>query len=127
MGWLFLYAGWTKIINPAWSAGGYLNSAKTFTGFFQWLGSPSMLPITNFVNEWALFIIGVMLIAGVWVRYAAWVGAAMMILYYLPLGFPYPNEHAFIVDDHIVYAAAFAVIATMGQDSRWWKKFLRKA
>lgn len=123
LGWLFLYAGWHKISNSAWSAAGYLNGAKTFEGFYHWLASPGMLSFTNFINEWGLFIIGLMLIFGIWVRYAAIAGAIMMILYYFPiLDFPYPNANSFIVDEHIIYAAAFAFIASAGEDSRWWTK-----
>jgi thiosulfate dehydrogenase [quinone] large subunit len=38
-------------------------------------------------------------------------GALMMILYYLPiLVWPHPNEHAFIVDEHIVYALCLLLL-----------------
>jgi thiosulfate dehydrogenase [quinone] large subunit len=33
-------------------------------------------------------------------------------LYYFPiLKFPYPNPHAYIVDEHIIYIAALVVLA----------------
>ncbi len=127
IGWLFLYAGWHKISDSAWSAAGYLNNAKTFAGFYHWLASPSMIGITNFFNEWGLFIIGIMLILGICVRYAAVAGAIMMVLYYFPvLDFPYPNANSFIVDDHIIYAAVLALIATVAHDSGWWTKTIGK-
>ena len=51
-GWLMFYAGITKILNPAWSAAGYLKGAKTFVGFYNWLAQPDILPVVNFINEW---------------------------------------------------------------------------
>lgn len=105
MGWLFFYAGVTKILNPNWSAAGYLKGAKTFTGFYQWLASPDILSFTNFFNEWGLTLIGLALILGISVRLVSILGAAMMVLYYFPiLIFPKVGNNAYIVDDHIIYA-----------------------
>lgn len=110
-GWLFFYAGITKIMNPAWSAAGYLANAKTFPGFYGWLTSAPVLPVVNALNEWGLTLIGIALILGVVVRLASVSGALMMALYYFPiLTFPYPNAHSYIVDEHIVYAAALIVL-----------------
>lgn len=107
LGWMLLYAGITKISSDTWSAAGYLNAAKTFPAFYHWLASPEILPLTNFVNEWGQVFLGILLILGLFTRYAAVLGALMMLLYYLPvLSFPYPNPHSFIVDEHIVYALA---------------------
>ena len=62
MGWLFLYAGFTKVINPDWSAAGYIGNAKTFSGFYNWFLRPDVLPLTNLINEWGLTLLGVSLI-----------------------------------------------------------------
>lgn len=35
IGWLMFYAGITKVLNPEWSAAGYLKGAKTFVVFYQ--------------------------------------------------------------------------------------------
>ncbi|MEK7586546.1 MAG: DoxX family protein [Patescibacteria group bacterium] len=113
VGWMFFYAGITKVLNDGWSAGGYLAGAKNFTGFYQWLASPAILPITNFLNEWGLTLLGVALILGVFVRICSLLGALMMLLYYLViLEFPYPNAHAYIVDEHIIYIAILLFFAT---------------
>jgi len=112
LGWMFFYAGITKILNPEWSAVGYLKGAKTFAGFYQFLTQPGILPITNFVNEWGLTLLGISLILGVFVRLSSILGAALMLLYYLPiLDFPYPNAHSFIIDEHIIYALALILLA----------------
>ena len=112
LGWMFFYAGITKILNPEWSAVGYLKGAKTFAGFYQFLTQPGILPITNFVNEWGLTLLGISLIFGVFVRLSSILGAALMLLYYFPiLDFPYPNAHSFIIDEHIIYALALTLLA----------------
>ncbi|MEK7193426.1 MAG: DoxX family protein [Patescibacteria group bacterium] len=103
LGWLFFYAGITKVIDPAWSAAGYLRGAKTFVPFYQWLASPSVIPVVNFMNEWGLTLLGISLILGIGVRFSSVLGAMLMVLYYLALPFPMPNAHAYIVDEHIVY------------------------
>jgi len=112
LGWMFFYAGITKILNPEWSAVGYLKGAKTFAGFYQFLTQPGILPITNFVNKWGLTLLGISLIFGVFVRLSSILGAALMLLYYFPiLDFPYPNAHSFIIDEHIIYALALILLA----------------
>lgn len=113
-GWMFLYAGITKIIDPTWTAAGYLQNAKTFTGLFQWLASSANIGWVNFLNEWGLTLIGASLILGVFVRISSIFGAVLMLLYYFPiLDFPYPNPHAFVVDEHIIYALALLALGAL--------------
>ncbi len=120
MGWLFFYAGVTKITDPAWSAAGYLKNAKTFTGFYEWLASPAVLPLTNFLNEWGLTIIGAALIIGLFTKLGSWLGAILMVLYYFPvLEFPKVGAHSYIVDEHIIYALAFLVLAAFSAGRFW--------
>lgn len=120
MGWFMFYAGITKVLNPDWSAAGYLKGAKTFAGFYQWLASPEILPVINFVNEWGLTLLGVSLILGIGVRLASILGAALMILYYFPiLDFPYSGPHTFIIDEHIIYALALLLFATFRAGRIW--------
>lgn len=127
MGWIMLYAGITKILNPNWSAAGYLGNAKTFTEFYAWFLRPEMLPFTNFINEWGLTLLGISLITGAFVRFSGFLGALLMMLYYFPvLNFPKIGANAYIVDDHIIYALVllyFAVVnagESWGLDA-WWK------
>ena len=120
MGWFFFYAGITKVIDPKWSAEGYLKGAKTFAGFYEWLLSPGILPIINFINEWGLTLLGVSLILGIGMRLSCVLGALLMMLYYFPiLDFPYPNPHAFLVDEHIIYALVLVVLASFKAGSVW--------
>ncbi|MBP9822112.1 MAG: DoxX family membrane protein [Candidatus Pacebacteria bacterium] len=120
LGWVFFWAGITKVVNPAWSAGGFLQGAKTFPSLFHWFASPGMLPITNFVNEWGLLLLGVSLILGVFVRKFAPFGILLMILYYLPvLQFPYPNVNSFIVDEHIIYIISLITLYAFNAGHFW--------
>ena len=119
LGWLFFYAGITKVLDPSWSAEGYLKGAKAFTNIYSFFASPSVLPVVNFLNEWGLTLIGIALITGIGVRIASTFGSLIMILYYLALGFPYPNTHSFIVDEHIIYAAALIVLRVFKSGKAW--------
>ena len=104
LGSLFFYAGSTKVLDPSWSAAGYLMNAKTFSGLYTWFASADILPSINFVNEWGLLLIGLCLILGIFVRISSVAGAILMLLYYFPiLNGWYPNPHSFIVDEHIIY------------------------
>ena len=118
-GWLMFYAGITKILDPAWSAAGYLLNAKTFPGLFAWFAQPAVLPVTNFINEWGLTLLGVSLILGLGVRFSSVLGVILMLLYYFPVAdFPFV-AHGFIVDDHLIYAAALAFFAAI-RAGRWF-------
>lgn len=120
LGWLYFYAGITKVLNPDWSAAGYLKGAKMFPEFYQWLTTGAILPIINFVNEWGLTLLGVSLIFGIFVRFSSFLGIILMALYYLPiLDFPYPNPHSFLVDEHIVYILVLLVFITARAGRIW--------
>lgn len=126
IGWLMFYAGITKVLNPDWSAAGYLKGAKTFAGFYQWFLQPNILPIINFVNEWGLTLLGVSLILGIGVRISSIFGAALMLLYYFPvLEFPLVPPHSFIVDDHIIDTLVLVFLAAVKAGryyglENWW-------
>lgn len=120
LGWLFLYAGITKVVNSEWTAKGFLENANTFSGFYAWLASPNILPIVDFLNQWGLTLIGAALILGLMVRFSSYLGALMMLLYYFPgLVFPKVGEHAYLVDEHIVYILAFLMLASMSSNHMW--------
>lgn len=110
-GWFFLYAGVSKIMNTGWSAYDYLQPAKTFVSFYQWLASPVIIDIVNFINVWALTLLGISLILGLFLRVSTIAGILLMILYYFPvLDFPKAGQHSFLIDEHIIYALLLLVI-----------------
>lgn len=120
LGWLFFYAGITKVLDPSWTSAGYLAGAKTFSGFYQFLASPHIIPFIDFINQWGLTLLGVSLLLGVGVRWSSVLGALLMLMYYFPiLEFPYIGTHSYIVDEHIVYALALLLLASSKAGYAW--------
>ncbi|MDP3724240.1 MAG: DoxX family membrane protein [bacterium] len=110
LGWIFLFSGWTKVMDPTWSAAGYLKAAKTLPLLFQWFASPENLVWVDLFNSWGQLFIGVALIAGFSVRSASLAGMLLMTLYYLPtLQFPMAGR-SFLVDDHVMYFLVFLLL-----------------
>jgi len=104
MGCLFFYSGIVKVLDPSWTSVDHLNSAKTFSFFYQWLMNPYILPWVDLISQWGLTLLGVSLILGLLVRFSAPLGSLMMLLCYLAaLNFPYVGTHSFLVDEHIIY------------------------
>jgi len=119
-GWLMFYAGITKILDPEWTAAGYLSNAKTFPEFYAWFARPEVIDTVNLLNEWGLTILGASLMLGLWVRWSAPVGAVLMMLYYFPvLTFPTIGDHYYIVDDHIIDAAALLILGALDAGRYW--------
>ena len=121
IGWYLFYSGLSKVLDKSWTAAGFLNSAKTFPGLYSWFASAGNIGWINFINEWGMLLIGIALILGIFVRWAALGGILLMALYYFPgLVFPYvPGGHGFVVDEHIIYIAAFLVLITTHAGSHW--------
>ncbi|PIZ46414.1 hypothetical protein COY32_03385 [candidate division WWE3 bacterium CG_4_10_14_0_2_um_filter_41_14] len=104
MGWFFLYAGLSKVLNPEWTAAGFLSNAQTFPAVYGWFASSANIGWVDFANSWGQTLIGLGLITGTFVQVASWAGILMMVLYYFPsLNFPYAGDHALLVDDHVLY------------------------
>ena len=104
MGWTLFYAGITKVLDPKWSAEGFLLHAipegnpfggvwATMANEWVWLIDP--------LNQWGLTLVGLALLAGAFVRWSAFWGAVMMLFYWAA---SYPFENAILIDDHMVYA-----------------------
>ena len=111
LGWFMFFAGIEKVLDPTWTAEGFLLGAKTFPAFYAWFAEPANLWWSDPLNAWGITFVGVALLLGVAVRPAAWAGAGLMILYYFPHNV-FPNvPHGFIVEEHIIYAAAFILVA----------------
>ena len=105
LGWFMFYAGITKVLDPTWSAEGYIKGAHTFVWFYQLFLNPVVLPVVNFLNAWGLTLLGVSLIFGLFVRWSTIPGIILMLLYYFAaLDFPHPDAHSFIVDQHVIYS-----------------------
>ncbi len=135
LGWILLYAGISKVMKPDWSAEAFLNNAKTFPGLYEWFASPAVLPFTNFLNEWGQIILGVAIILGIAMTISSLLAALMMLLYYFPvLVFPMAGPNSYIIDQHIIFALGFLLLAALkagdhyGLGKQWsnlsfWKNY----
>jgi thiosulfate dehydrogenase [quinone] large subunit len=119
IGWHFLYEGFVKVINPYWSAGGYLSESKwIFRGFFHWIAdTPTLLSIVDFVNEWGLILVGLGLILGLFTRPVTIAGMILVFMYWLCnppfIGYTYsmpPEGSYIIVNKTLIEAAALFVL-----------------
>lgn len=120
LGWLFFWAGITKVLNPEWTAAGYLNNAKTLSGFYHALAQPGIITAVNWLNEWGLLLLGLALLGGIFIRLAGILGAILMLLYYFPgLDFPYAGKTSLLVDEHIVYALALLLLGAFRAGRVW--------
>ncbi len=117
MGWLFLYAGLIKVLDPLWSAEGFLKGAKTFSGFYAWFFDPNMLWAVNIINEWALVLLGASLILGFFVRPSGIFGIVLMFLYYFASSAVPSVPNGFIVDEHIILILLLAFLVAVDAGS----------
>ena len=126
LGWFMLVDGYQILTTPNWSAASFLAGAKTFPGFYAWFALPQNSWWVDPLNAWGITLVGVALLLGVGVRAASLAGAALMILYYFPhYAFPVV-PHGFIVEEHIIDAAGFILIALLPQaQSFGLAKFMR--
>ncbi len=113
LGWFMFFAGLEKVLNPEWSASGFLLAAKTFPEFYAWFALPMNSWWADPLNAWGIFLVGAALLLGVFIKPAAWAGALLMIIYYFPHNAFPTVPHGFIVEEHIIYAAAFALVALL--------------
>ena len=116
MGWTFLYAGVTQVADPNFTVAGFLGTTKTFHALFALFASPAIVPITNILVPWGHLLIGLALIAGLLVRTSGAFGILLMVIYYFAhMDFPYIENHFnFIMDYHLVYAAAILYVMAAG-------------
>lgn len=113
LGWFMLIDGIQILMIPNWSASAFLAGAKTFPAFYSWFAMASNSWWVDPLNSWGITLIGVALLLGVGIKPASWAGAAMMILYYFP-HYVFPTvPHGYIVEEHIIYAAVFVLIAVL--------------
>jgi uncharacterized membrane protein YphA (DoxX/SURF4 family) len=121
IGWHFAYEGVAKVLNPDWSAEGYLKSANWIGAeWFHWMASNEIvLWAVNLLNAWGLVLVGLGLMLGCMTRLAAIGGVAMLALYYAahpalfadPAG---PVEGSYlIVNKNLVEMFALLVVLVM--------------
>jgi thiosulfate dehydrogenase [quinone] large subunit len=108
MGWIFLQGGIPKVLDPNWTAAGFLNNVPEGNPFPEFFASMAGNPTIDFLNQWGLTLVGIALILGILTRWSAFWGAVMMFFYWLAsleggLTDFLPIEYGYVVDSHIVY------------------------
>ncbi len=117
IGWHFMYEGVIKLFNPHWTSKAYLMSAEGLASpLFSFLGSDSLIGITDFLNVLCLVIVGITLLLGYWERIGARIGIILLIMYYLAHpAWPGFNQSGtegsyFLVNKNLIEAAALYVL-----------------
>lgn len=127
MGWTLFQGGVTKLFtyldaSPEnnWTAAGYLANAipdgNPLTGVWT---SMAGSPLIDGLVMWGLTLTGIGLILGALVRWNAFWGAVMMLLFWAAslhggLLAGLPLAHGWVVDDHMVYAALLFGLGAFG-------------
>ncbi len=85
IGWHFLYEGVSKLLNPNWSAIGFLLDSKgLLAGMFHWMAAnPDVVNVVDFLNAWGLTAVGLGLITGLFTQIATVGGMVLLAFYYL--------------------------------------------
>jgi len=119
LGWVFFQAGVQKILNPEWTAAGYLTNVPEGNPLLSMWASFAGNPVIDFLNAWGAALLGICLILGLLVRWSAFWGAVMMLFYWasgleggLTQGLPVAN--GWIVDEHIIYALLLFGLGAIG-------------
>jgi uncharacterized membrane protein YphA (DoxX/SURF4 family)/uncharacterized protein (DUF362 family) len=122
IGWHLLFEGMVKLADPSWSSASYLKDATgPFAGLFKGMAdSTFILGVADIVNMYGLALIGLLLITGLLVRYAAIGGAMLLFMYYISnppfsaTGIGYGVEgHYMIINKNLIEAITLILIAVL--------------
>ena len=119
IGWHFMYEGMVKIMNPKWTSLPYLLDSKgpAASFFIKMTQDDGLMTMVNFVNEWALLLIGLGLTLGCLYRLASVGGMILLAMYTLShpsfVGASYmmPFEGSYLwIDKNMVELAALGLM-----------------
>ncbi len=119
IGWHFLYEAFLKLLNTSWTSQGYLLNAEGPLAFlFKWLGSESLIGLTDVFTISLLLVSGLALTFGFREKAGAYAGMLMLAMFYLahpPLpwlsGAGPAEGNYFIVNKNLIELFALGVIA----------------
>ena len=123
IGWHFLYEGVSKLTSTTWSAASHMKASRgPLAEFFRWIATqPYLLDNANLITMHGLTIVGVLLMLGLFTRFAAAAGIGFILLFYLCnppfIGYFYaiPTEGTYlIVNKNLVELCALVVIVLTG-------------
>ena len=113
MGWVFVWAGFDKLVRGFDASGFLINATKgPLGGWFQSLGeNNAAVDVINPLVTWGQILIGAALIFGITVRWAAFWGAAMMFLFYIA---QFPPEFNPFMEYYLVYIVVLGLLGALG-------------
>lgn len=120
MGWIFLQAGIEKLLDPGWTAAGFLQFAVPEGNPFPWLwAGMTGSPLVDALVVYGQLGIGLSLLLGVLLRFGALMGALQMLLFWMAslqggLLAGLPLEHGWVIDDHLVYVVLLFGLGAFG-------------
>jgi len=117
IGWHFLREGWVKLAQPTWSAAPYLTGSwGPFSPYFnQMAANESIMAFTNFMMPWAIFLVGLGLMLGLFTRLSCLVGVVLLIMFYCSAP---PFDLTFVTPD-TMNAAISAGVSPWAQYESW--------
>jgi thiosulfate dehydrogenase [quinone] large subunit len=126
IGWHFLYEGYTKLLQPAWSragapvaawsSAGYLKAATgPFADSFHALGNASWIGTLDLAIASALVAIGLSLLLGLFTQVGCLGAFGLLAVFYvsaIPMGLPEPRSEGtyLFVNKNLIEAAAVMVL-----------------
>lgn len=120
MGWILLQGGISKVLDPTWTASGYLqNAIPAGNPLTSWFASMAGNPVVDWLVVWGLVLTGIGVMFGALTRFNAFWASIMMFLFYLAslqggLFAFLPLQHGFVIDEHIIYIAILWGVSTFG-------------
>lgn len=118
IGWHFFYQGYGKLISVDWSSAGYLGAS--WGPFLRIAESPKLLTIADYTTIWALIILGILLMVGLFTQFAAITGSLLLWSFFLAIppldytGFVIstPQGTELYVDKTLIEALALMLVAS---------------
>ncbi len=120
MGALLFQSGLMKVLDPSWTAAGFLRFAvpegNPYITLWRALAGN---PVIDILVAWGLALTGLGLIVGALTRWNAFWGAWMMLAFWAAglhggLSDGFPLEHGWVTDERLVYAIALFALAALG-------------
>ncbi len=113
MGWIFVWAGFDKLIRGFSAEGFLLHATKgPLAGTFQSVAdNGAALATIEQLVIWGEILIGIALIFGVLTRFAAFWGATMMLLFYLA---QLPPAHNPFMEYYLIYVLVLGALGALG-------------
>jgi thiosulfate dehydrogenase [quinone] large subunit len=93
IGWHFFYQGYGKLVSVDWSSAGYLGAS--WGPFLRIAESPRLLAIADYTTIWALIILGILLMVGLFTQFAAIAGSLLLWSFFLAI--PPLNYTGFVI------------------------------